>query len=114
MTLNAVVLPAPFGPMSPKIVCGSTSKLTSSSESRANARLTLRSPPAGVEILAPEVLHRRLARRGDVGGVVRGVVDGADDEVPVVVDVQDVDAAGRLLEVAEEHAIAGQRAAEDR
>ncbi len=51
MTLNAVVLPAPFGPISPKIVCGSTSKLTSSratmppnlrdapsSESRANAR----------------------------------------------------------------------------
>src|SRR6478672_6162554 len=110
MTLNAVVLPAPFGPIRPKMVCGCTSNPTSSSatmppnrsetscnERRATAA-TLRSSFAGVEIIPPELLHRRLARRADVGRVVRGVVDGAHDEAAVAVDVEHVDAPGRLFE----------------
>ena len=49
------------------------------------------------------------ARRGDVRRVVRRVVDRAHDEGAVAVDVEDVDAARRLLEAAQERAVAGQR-----
>ena len=48
--------------------------------------------------------------------VVRCDVDRAHDRVrgPLVADVEHVHAARRLLEVAEEHALAGQRVGEDR
>src|SRR3569833_2092939 len=123
MTLNAVVLPAPFGPIRPKIVCGCTSKLTSSSAtmppkrreaSLSESRATTAENLLPFEILAPELLHRRLARRGGVDGVVRRVVDGPHDEMPLLVHVEDGDAARRLLEAAEERRLPEERAADDR
>ena len=48
-----------------------------------------------------------------MGEVERRDPDGADDPV-VLADVEDVDAPGRLLEVAEEEPAAGQRVGEDR
>src|SRR6185437_3416497 len=110
--------------MRPKMVWGCTSKPTSSSatmppnrkdtscSARRATAATLRSSLAGVEIFPPQLLHRRLARRADVGRVVRCVVDGAHDEAAVDIDVENVDAAGRLLEAAEERLLAGQRVAE--
>src|SRR5438132_13301927 len=121
MTLNAVVLPAPFGPMRPAIVPSSTPRDTSSSatmppnrrEACSRERRPIRKrdstesipDPKGLsprQVLLPQLLHRRRARGAHVDGVVRRVVDGADDPVAVRVDVEDVDAAGRLLEAAEE------------
>ena len=46
--------------------------------------------------------------------IVRGVVDRADDECASGVDVENVDATRRLLEAAEENALARRGAAEDR
>src|SRR5439155_686512 len=66
-----------------------------------------------VEVLLPEVLHRRQARRAHVRGVVGGVVDGSDDEGALRVDVEDVDAAGRLLEAAQERPPTRRGPAED-
>ena len=65
---------------------------------------TLRIPRESVEVLLPEVLHRRLRAARDMRRVVRDVVDGAHDAAAVGVDVEDVDAGGRLLEGAEEDA----------
>src|SRR5471030_1711109 len=57
------------------------------------------------------MLHRR--RTGWMERVVRDVVDNPDDParlaVPRTAEVEDVDARGRLLEVAEVGAPAGQR-----
>src|SRR5690348_10875967 len=128
MTLNAVVFPAPFGPISPKIVPSSASSETSSSATMPPKRseafwsesrpipvgAMLRIPLAGVEILLPELLHRGAPGRGLADGVVRRVADRPYDEVASRVDVEDVDAAGRLLERAEKDAVPGQCAAEDR
>src|SRR3954467_15441307 len=128
-TLNAVVFPAPFGPISPKIVPSCASSDTSSRATippkRSDAfcrerrligrwRGTLRSSPTRVEVLLPQLFHRRRARRALVHGVVRRVADGANDEGARRVDVENVDAARRLLECSEEDAVAGQRSAEDR
>src|SRR6267142_5558599 len=133
MTLNAVVLPAPFGPMRPAIVPSSTARETSSSatmppnrrEACSRERRPIRKRdstesipdpkglPAG-EVLVPELLHRRRPWRAHVGRVVRRVVDGADDPVAVRVHVEDVDAAGRLLEAAEERPLADECPAQDR
>ena len=46
--------------------------------------------------------------------VVRGDVDGADDPLAALSEVEDVDASRRLLEVAEEHPLAGERVGQDR
>src|SRR6185312_10958774 len=124
----AVVLPAPFGPIRPKIVPSSASRETSSratippnrsdafwSESRPiPAARTLRFPAARVEIFLPEPFHRGLPRRVQADRVVGRIPDGAHDEVAVAVDVEHVDARGRLLERTEEGAAAGERAAENR
>ena len=58
------------------------------------------------QILVPELLHRGRPRRRDVGRVVGRVVDGADDPFARRRHVEDVDAAGRLLERADEDALA--------
>src|SRR3954453_20815839 len=106
MTLNAVVLPAPFGPIRPKIVPSSASRETSSratippkrseafwSERRPiPAARTLRFPAPGVEILLPQALHRRLPRRMEAHRVVRRVPDRPHDEGALAVDVEHVDA----------------------
>src|SRR3954451_20958899 len=128
MTLTAVFLPAPFGPISPKIVPSCASSETSSratippkrsdavcKERRAMRvwRGTLRSSPTGVEVLLPQLLHRRGARGALVRGVVRRVADGTNDEGARHVHVEDVDAPRRLLEGSEEDAVAHQRMAED-
>src|SRR4029079_10494913 len=126
--VRAAVVRAPWGPIRPKIVPSCASRETSSSATippnRSEAfwserrpisvARTLRIPAASVEVLLPEVLHRRLPRRGGADRVVRRVGHGAHDEAALGVDVEDVDAGGRLLEGAEERASAGERAAENR
>src|SRR3954465_12182516 len=62
-------------------------------------------------VLREELLHRRVPRVA-MDEIGRGHVDCTDD--PVVADVDDVDAAGRLLEPAEERALARERIREDR
>ena len=64
-------------------------------------------------VLLPVALHRRGAMR-DVEEVVRRDVHGADDPLATLAEVEHVDAGGRLLEVAEEHPLAGERVREDR
>src|SRR4051812_48365656 len=137
MTLNAVVLPAPFGPIRPAIVPSTTSSDTSSSATMPPKRSeacsrerrpirTGRNPTestggaegdlaglaaaSGREVLRPEVLHRRRAGGVDVRRVVGRVVDGAHDPGAVGRDVEDVDAPGRLLEAAEEDPLTGEGA----
>ena len=70
-------------------------------------------PATGVEVLLPELLHRRPALGPHVRGVIGRVPDAADDERALAVDVEDVDAGRRLLERAEKDSLAGEGAAED-
>ena len=51
---------------------------------------------------------------GDVEEVVRRDVHGPHDPLAAVAEVEHVDARRRLLEVAEEHPLAGERVREDR
>src|SRR5580765_3842590 len=74
----------------------------------------LRIPTARVEVLLPELLHRRQSRRAHVRGVVGRVIDGPDDERALGVDVEDVDAPGCLLEPAEKGSLPCGGAAQDR
>src|SRR5450432_3562863 len=123
ITLKAVVLPAPFGPIRPAIVPSATSSDTSSSatmppkrrEACSRERRPIRTGRNPTEstgegeglrsgavsrggVLLPEVLHGGGAGRGDVRRVVGRVVHGADHPGAVGRDVEDVDAGGRLLE----------------
>src|SRR5579872_71521 len=136
MTLNAVVFPAPFGPISPVTEPSCTSSDTSSSAtmppkrreacSRERRPMRRRKPTEspettlcrgslvpGGDVLVPELLHRRRARCADVRRVVRRVVHRPHDPAAVGAHIEDVDASGRLLEAAEEGAVAGERVAED-
>src|SRR5579859_4542295 len=90
MTLNVVVLPAPFGPISPAVVPSSTSNETSSSavmppkrrvtlrtERRLNGRITLRQSSA-----VSSEHDLRAARRRDCLALAVGEVGGAKNEPP--------------------------------
>ena len=113
MTLNAVVLPAPFGPIRPKIVPSSRLErdvverddaaepqrgVLEREEGHSGGAETLRVSPreSRYSCQSCSIVVSRGAR--DVRRVVRRVVDGADDERALGVDVEDVDAARRLLE----------------
>src|SRR3954453_18952065 len=105
MTLNAVVLPAPFGPMSPKIWPGSIEKLTWSRATRPPKRMVSSSSTRSGSAMFPRLPPvLQLGRPPPVGHDALRAEDhhdhqgGPEDEHPVLGE-----AAEALGQVPDEH-----------